>query len=259
MSAREPARTVVVLAKEPVAGRSKTRLHAEFTPEQAADLARAALEDTFDAVLAVPDVARVLVLDGDPGTWVPSGFDVLHQVTGGLDRRLAAAFAATAEEHEGPILLVGMDTPQLAARGEGGHGLDLGAVDLTGADAVLGLADDGGFWAIGLPRGDRHFYDSVFHGIPMSTDTTGQAQLDRLREFGLRVTLLPTLRDVDLPDDARAVAHAAPGTRFATAWATATGEPAPTASAARHRADDAADDLAAGDLGAAAPSEEPDA
>ncbi|WP_052366962.1 TIGR04282 family arsenosugar biosynthesis glycosyltransferase [Paraoerskovia marina] len=219
MSAVEPVRTIVVLAKAPEPGRVKTRLHGEFTPEQAADLARAALEDTLDAVAAVPDVARVLVLDGEAGPWVPEGFHVIPQVEGGLDRRLAGAFAETAYEFEGPILLVGMDTPQLAPY------LD---VDMARHDAALGLAEDGGFWAIVLPKGLKDFYTSLFHGVPMSEPTTGAAQLERMREFGLRVQILPTLRDVDDPDDASSVARSAPGSLFAAAWAEASGADSPS-------------------------------
>ncbi|ROS72065.1 DUF2064 domain-containing protein [Cellulomonas sp. PhB143] len=222
----EPARTIVVLAKEPLPGRAKTRLQAQFSPEQAAALARAALEDTLAAVAAVPDVDRVLVLDGVPGDWVPEGFTVVPQIEGGLDRRLAGAFSRVAEGHEGPILLVGMDTPQL---GSPASGVDLAAVDFRRADAVIGMAEDGGFWAIGLPRGSHEFYESVFAGVPMSLETTGAVQLSRLQDFALRVRSLPVLRDVDLPDDARAVARAAPGSRFAAAWADATGEALPAA------------------------------
>ncbi|WP_166844495.1 DUF2064 domain-containing protein [Isoptericola sp. BMS4] len=215
----EPPRTVVVLAKEPVPGRVKTRLAPRVGPEGAADAAAAALADTLDAVAALP-VHRVLVLDGAPGPWVPPGFDVLPQTGGGLDRRLAGAFDDVLRRHPGPVLLVGMDTPQLAPT--------LAAVDLHGHDAVLGMAEDGGFWAVGLRSGDRALLDGLFVGVPMSEPTTGAAQLARLRAHGLDVGLLPTLRDVDGPDDARAVAAQAPASRFARRWreldaATATG------------------------------------
>ncbi len=83
---------VLVIAKEPVAGRVKTRLCPPFTPAEAAELAAAALADTLEAVLALPARRRVLVLDGRPGPWVPPGFDVVPQSAGGLDERLAAAF-----------------------------------------------------------------------------------------------------------------------------------------------------------------------
>ena len=150
---------------------------------------------------------RVVALDGEPGPWLPPGFDVVAQPPGGLGVRLAAAFRGVLERTgHSPALLVGMDTPQLGAH--------LATVDFADADAVLGLTDDGGYWAIGLREAD----DRVFEGVPMSTARTGAAQLRRLRDLGLRVRLLPRLRDVDVPADARAVALDAPGTRFAAAW-----------------------------------------
>lgn len=207
MTPVEPARTLVLLAKEPVAGRVKTRLHSAFSPADAAALALASLQDTFDAMSAAPAAHRVVALDGTRGPWIPPGFDVVPQPSGDLGARLAAAFRETlARDDHSPALLVGMDTPQLGAH--------LPHVDFHGADAVLGLTDDGGYWAIGL----RTAEDRVFDGIPMSTRHTGAAQLRRLRELGQRVLLLPRLRDVDEPADARAVAEAAPATRFAAMW-----------------------------------------
>jgi rSAM/selenodomain-associated transferase 1 len=200
--------TLVVLAKAPRAGRSKTRLCPPCTPAEAAALARAALADTLEAVLATPASRRVLVLDGPAGDWLPAGFDVLPQRGGGLDERLAHAFADVGE----PALLVGMDTPQLAAAD-----LERGLACLAapGTDAVLGPAPDGGYWAIGLRSADPR----AFLGVPMSTAQTGEAQLARLRGLGLRVALLPALRDVDRIADARAVAALAPTGRFARALA----------------------------------------
>ena len=85
----------------------------------------------------------------------------------------------------------------------------------SGADAVLGPAPDGGYWAIGLSVPDPR----AFVGVPMSTAHTGRAQHTRLRMLGLRVALLPALRDVDRIADARAVAKLAPSGRFARALA----------------------------------------
>lgn len=198
---------LIVIAKAPVPGRVKTRLCPPCTPEQAAALAEAALADTLQAVAATPVARRVCVLEGEPGPWLPAGFDVVAQRGDGLDERLAAAF----EDVGGPALLVGMDTPQLtpALLADG-----LDALALPGTDAVLGLAPDGGYWAIGLRRPDR----ALLEGVPMSTADTGAAQRRRLLDAGLRVAMLPELRDVDTIDDARIVAGAAPpGGRFATA------------------------------------------
>lgn len=205
MSAAPPV-TLLVLAKRPVPGRVKTRLCPPCTPEQAAALAAAALDDTLAAVLATPARRRVLVLDGAPWAGLPGDLDVVAQRGAGLDERLAAAFADAAGGE--PALLVGMDTPQVTPALLGAA---VDALLAPGADAVLGAADDGGYWAIGLRRPDP----AVFLGVPMSTGDTGAAQHARLADLGLAVTLLPTLRDVDVADDAVAVAGAAPTTRFA--------------------------------------------
>ncbi|MGI8807997.1 MAG: TIGR04282 family arsenosugar biosynthesis glycosyltransferase [Acidimicrobiales bacterium] len=183
---------VLVMAKSPVPGRVKTRLCPPCTPDEAAALAEAALADTLDAVAACGTDRRIVALDGAPGPWLPSGFEVFRQVDGPFDRRLVAAWA----EAGGPGVQIGMDTPQLTA------GLlddALSALDATGA--ALGFAADGGWWAIGLRRPDAR----VFLDIPMSTGGTGGAQLARLIRLGLDVTALPTLVDLDTIDDLPAV------------------------------------------------------
>ncbi|MCQ4046192.1 DUF2064 domain-containing protein [Streptantibioticus rubrisoli] len=197
--------TLLVIAKEPVPGRVKTRLTPPFSPRQAAALAEAALVDTLDAVRRAPARRRVLVLDGAPGPWLPPEFEVLPQVAGGLDERLAAAFGACAE---GPALLVGMDTPQLSPELLAPV---LGPDSWRGCDAWFGPAADGGFWTLGLARPNP----ALVRGVPMSTSHTGAVQRQRLVDAGLSVGDLPPLRDVDTAADAAAVAAEAPGSRFA--------------------------------------------
>jgi glycosyltransferase A (GT-A) superfamily protein (DUF2064 family) len=150
------------------------------------------------------------VLDGRPGAWLPPGFGVLPQRGDGLDERLAAAYDDAWALRGAPMLLVGMDTPQvtpalLSAAADG--------LLRDGTDAVLGLASDGGWWALGLRRPDA----SLLLGVPMSTDGTGAAQAARLAGAGLRVVPLPVLTDVDSADDADAVAAECPASRFAEA------------------------------------------
>jgi rSAM/selenodomain-associated transferase 1 len=203
---------LVVLAKAPAPGRTKTRCTPPCTPRQAAALAEAALADTLAVVLATPARRRILVLDGAPGRWLPPGFEVLPQRGGGLDERLEAAMADILSWHNpAPALLIGMDTPQITAAQLAAATSPLA----QGADAVLGLALDGGFWAIGLARPTA----GAFLGVPMSTADTGAAQRRRLLAMGLRVVLLDERRDVDTWADAVAVAASRPGRRFARAVA----------------------------------------
>ncbi len=114
----------------------------------------------------------------------------------------------------GPLLQIGMDTPQVDA--------DLladGERLLAQHPAVLGLAADGGWWALGL-------HDAVpadaLGDVPMSTDHTGadtQAALLATGLVGSQVGRLPILRDVDEWGDAVAVADQVPGSRFGAAVA----------------------------------------
>lgn len=205
--------TLLVIAKQPLPGRVKTRLTPPFTPAEAASLAAAALADTLSAAARVPADRHVLVLEGEPGPWLPPGFDIVPQVAGGLDVRLAAAFAACA----GPALLIGMDTPQVAPE----HLAP--ALRGDGHDAWFGPAADGGFWALGLAAPDP----ALLLGVPMSRPDTGAVQYERLRAAGLRIGGLPVLRDVDTAEDARRVAASAPGTRFAAVHTELTTRPHP--------------------------------
>ena len=198
---------LLVIAKEPLPGRAKTRLTPPCTAEQAAVLAQAAIEDTLAAALAVErDVRRVLVLDGEPGPWVPDGFEIVPQRGDGLAQRLAAAF----EDAGAPAFLVGMDTPQVTPTL-----LEAGLDALRAQDAVFGAALDGGYWGIGLREADPR----VFDGVPMSRDNTGAVQRARLAILGLRTATLPPLRDIDTIEDARAVAREVPDGRFAATLA----------------------------------------
>jgi hypothetical protein len=203
--------TILVMAKAPVPGRVKTRLTPPFSPAEAAALAEAALVDTLEVVLAAPAARRVLALDGAVGEWLPPGFEVLPQVEGGLDERIAAALATVS----GPVLLVGMDTPQLTVRHL--------TVSFAEHDAWFGPAQDGGFWGLALARPDP----ALVRGVPMSREDTGARQYQRLLDAGLRVGSWPQLRDVDTAACAAAVSAAAPHTRFAALHALFTARLAP--------------------------------
>ncbi len=198
---------LVVIAKAPAPGQSKTRLCPPCTPDEAAELAAAALADTLAVVAAAPGRRRLLALDGELAV-PPPGFEVIEQRGAGLGERLGHALAAA----EGPALVVGMDTPQLTPAT-----LADAAARLTRGDvaAVLGPALDGGYWAIGLQTPDP----AVFEDVPMSSVATYAAQQRRLRQLGVTVASLPPLRDIDTIEDARAVARAFPCTAFAAALA----------------------------------------
>ena len=199
---------VIVIAKAPVPGRVKTRLTPPFTPEQAASLAEAALTDTLSAVSQARVARRVLALDGAPGPWLPAGFDVVAQRGAGLDERIANAMLDARASAPLPVVLIGMDTPQvtpelLAAA--------TGPLASGAADATFGFAADGGFWLLGL----REVDPALLLGVPMSQPDTGSHQLLRLERAGLRIELVPELTDIDTAAEAERIAAAIPESGFA--------------------------------------------
>lgn len=205
---------LLVLAKAPVAGRVKTRLGKDIGMESAAELAAAALIDTIDACTEFHREGCFLAVDGSLreavrgqelqarlGTWT-----VFAQVGDGFAERLAAAHAQV----PGPVVQLGMDTPQITAG-------DLGAVaaGLADHDSVLAPAADGGWWALALrdPANAQ-----VVRRVEMSTDHTYQDTRRALLDVGLAVARAHSLIDVDTLADAELVARTSSGA-FARAWA----------------------------------------
>lgn len=208
---------VLVVAKAPVAGRVKTRLGAEVGHAAAAELAAAALLDTVVACREAfgPDRC-LLALAGDLADAV-RGDEITVALAGwGVARQRGVTFAERlANAHldvppGGPVVQVGMDTPQVTAA----HLHDAARV-LADEDAVLGPAEDGGWWVLGLrhPRGA-----AALHGVPMSTPTTYDDTRRALAGTGLGVGTTARLRDVDTRADADLVAGTVPDGQFARVW-----------------------------------------
>jgi len=214
---------MLVVAKAPVPGLVKTRLAAVVGAQAAARLAHAALLDTIDAceeavgaercfvALAgsLPDAVGGRSLTSRLGRWT-----VVPQRGRGLAQRLARAHVDVAALTGAAVVQVGMDSPQATATDllEVASFVDGG----RGADAVLGRADDGGWWVLGLRRSR---WAGTLTAVPMSTASTYDATRAALGAAGAAVATAPPLRDVDTVTDAEIVAGAAPGTRFAACWA----------------------------------------
>ncbi len=197
--------TIVVIAKEPRPGRVKTRLCPPCTPGDAARIARAALHDTLDAVAGTPAAGRVVALDGIPGPWFPAGFQIVPQVEGDLGARLAAATEAIT----GPVLVVGMDTPQLTP-------------ELL--DARVSPPRRRGRRRGPRARRRRRVLDDRLPGTAggrvrgrahVDTDHGRRSARSASSPWASASSELPRLRDVDTFADARAVAELVPNSRFA--------------------------------------------
>lgn len=210
----------LVVAKSPVTGKVKTRLGRDVGMGRAADLAAAALLDTVSACAAAFGPTRChLAVDGilahgqraDEVLAATADWVVHPQRGDSFAERLLHAHHDAAAFSGAPVVQVGMDTPQLQVRTL----VEAGSL-LTSPDAaVLGLAEDGGWWLLGVggPQLLAHL-----HEVPMSTAETGELTRHALVRAGALVWDTATMRDVDEVVDADLVAAAAPDTRFARSW-----------------------------------------
>lgn len=208
---------VLVVAKAPVRGRVKTRLGASVGDLAAARLAAAALLDTVVAATAAVGAERcVIAIEGDLGDGELSasllraltGWRIVPQRGDTLGERIAAAHE---DSGSGPIVQIGMDTPQVTA-----DDLDSLAASLQGAPATLAPAADGGWWALAVR--DPRLAVAV-REVPMSRPTTYQDTLQALAATGMAVQEAHGLVDVDTAGDARQVAAEHPRLHFSRMWA----------------------------------------
>jgi rSAM/selenodomain-associated transferase 1 len=193
---------VLVFTRTPVPGRVKTRLIPVIGAERAANLHRAMLWRAVETATA----ARV----GPVGLWctpasehpylveIQRAFDAgLHLQSGDdlgerMHRALTSALGGAAE-----ALLIGCDCPSL----EVGDLQEAASALREGCDAVVGPAEDGGYYLIGVRRSDPQ----VFSGIEWGSARVLAATRDRFRGLGWQWRELATRRDVDRPEDLAAV------------------------------------------------------
>ena len=196
MTSMRPLRPrVIVFLRAPCWGRVKTRLAKGIGAGAALAFYRGMSVVTVRRLAADPLFETVLALVPErgarPDPW-PGHLRRLRQEGRGLGDRMAHALGALGP---GPVLVVGSDIPGLGA----GHVRK--ALRLLGtADAVIGPAEDGGYWAIGFRR--RPLPYGCFRGVRWST---ADALADTLASLpGLRVARADLLADVD---DAEAYAR----------------------------------------------------
>ena len=182
--------TVLVVAKAPASGRSKTRLVPPLSVEQAATLHEALLLDTVAACRAEAEDTRILhagAREAAPFGRLLPGVPLVAQEGRGLADALRLGIARHVSS--GPVAVVSSDVP----------GVPPGSIATAfraladGADVVLGPALDGGYWLIAL----RQPHDAPFRDIPWSTPAVLAVTRRRCTDAGLQVVELPAWRDVD--------------------------------------------------------------
>jgi len=202
-------RMLLVVAKQPAAGQTKTRLCPPLTGAAAAALYAYFLRDTLDLMRQVPDVGRGIVYFPEAAldyfsALAPDMQLSLQQGTG-LGERLDHLLTAALEAGASQAIVMDSDSPTLPAD------YLVQAFDaLAGpSDVVLGPCEDGGYYLIGLKRPQPR----LLREIQMSTAYVVRDTLTLAEQLGLQVALLPTWYDVDTVaelDRLRAELHDAP-------------------------------------------------
>jgi uncharacterized protein len=195
-----PDTALVVMARYPEVGTTKTRLARTFGDEEAlrlyqaflTDLARKFAGQTYDLHWAYTPVEVDYL--SFIATLAPSLLQHMHafpQQGADLGARLHHVFRWTYDREYQYTIVIGSDSPQISQEivAQARKALDT-------ADVVLGPADDGGYYLIAM----RRPYD-VFRDIPMSTSVVAQMTIELAESQGLKVYTLENLFDIDeLPD-----------------------------------------------------------
>jgi rSAM/selenodomain-associated transferase 1 len=181
-----------ILAKSPRPSEVKTRLAHSVGTARAAMLARAFFDDTLGLAQRMTRARLAVAIAGDPTPLgLPADLEVWPQGTGDLGERMERALARALTIGD-RVLLIGTDSPGLPPA----H-LETAFTLLSSHDAVLGPADDGGFYLLGLDRCEP----GLLSGLPWSRSDTLLHTEASLRGTGRTVGHAPPWFDVDELDD----------------------------------------------------------
>jgi len=190
-------KALIVVAKEPIPGRTKTRLCPPFTFESAAVFYRCMLRDSLELMArfepADHTVAYTPASARDSFARLsPNGFLLVEQVGANLGERLANALSQHFDQGYRRVVIMNSDGPTLplACLEEAFSALDH-------ADVTLGPGHDGGYYLIGMKRLHR----DLFEGIDWSTERVIPQTLAICHRLGITVHQLPEWYDVDVADD----------------------------------------------------------
>ena len=187
-----PKDVLCILAKSPRPGEVKTRLAPAVGAAAAAVLARAFFDDTLATARRSARARLAIAIAGDPAPLgLPADLEIWPQGTGDLGDRMERALARALTPGD-RVLLIGTDSPGLPLA----H-LEAAFTLLSSHDAVLGPADDGGFYLLGLDRCEP----GLLSGLPWSRSDTLLRTEARLRATGRTVAHAPAWFDVDEQDD----------------------------------------------------------
>ena len=192
----------MVVAKQPEAGKVKTRIAAALGDDRAAEVCRCALLDTLALALSISDVAHALSYappTDDARRYfedIAPAFLLMPQSGATLGERLSDTLAHFLSRFS-PVVVIGSDGPDLPAA------FVTRAFDIlrNRSDVVLGPANDGGYYLIGM----RSMQPILFERIDWSTEAVARQTRERAGEAALILVELPHWHDLDTVADLQAL------------------------------------------------------
>jgi rSAM/selenodomain-associated transferase 1 len=190
---------LIIFTRYPEAGKAKTRLISALGAEGAAELHREMAEHTVAQARKLQSYCSAIIevrfSEGDSirmQEWLGDDLFYQSQGAGDLGDRLIHAAQFAFNHHSTSIVIIGTDCPELDA-----VILQKAFDELREHDLVLGPANDGGYYLIGL----RRFIPEPFQGIAWSTSQVLQQTVEIATQLRLAIAYLPLLSDVDYPQD----------------------------------------------------------
>lgn len=190
---------LIVFTRYPEPGKTKTRLIPCLGSEGAANLQRQMTEHTLRQVKEVQVSREISVAVYFAGgnaqqmqEWLGKTFIYQPQHEGDLGDRLKSAFETAFDNGMNRVVIIGIDCPSLTT-----PIMEQAFLALAQQDLVLGSAEDGGYYLIGL----RQLIPELFNGINWGTSEVLQQTVKVAKEMDLAIAYLPTLPDIDRPED----------------------------------------------------------
>jgi len=182
---------LLVVAKRPAPGRTKTRLSPPLTPEMASALYECFLRDTLDQMRHVKDAQHIIAYldEQDYFQRLAPDFELIQQHGHDLGERLDNALTDCLSDGYERVIVMDSDSPTLPSDWLS-QGFDILS---NNADVVIGPCDDGGYYLIGT----RQPIPRLLREVQMSTPTVAADTIALAKEERLNLTTLPTWYDVD--------------------------------------------------------------
>ncbi len=195
--------SLIVFTRYPEAGKTKTRLIPLLGEQGAANLQKKLTEHTLKQICELQQMrplnVRIYFAGGDVtlmSDWLGSNYYYSPQVSGNLGERLITALQETFTSEIEKVVIIGIDCPDLNSTL-----INQAFEQLSDSDLVLGKAEDGGYYLIGL----RRFLPELFQGIDWGSEIVLQQTINIANRLGLKTSYLPLLNDIDTPQDLKKV------------------------------------------------------